>query len=151
MKVFHINNINNGGPPFDEERWNFIDQHNVFVGWCTKDSETRGGCDCSYQWQLIDSSEQIIAKADSNNPHESNAKEFTEKANAILEPYSFDTRSWKLSKNKENGYIEGVVVFTLIAKEKPNLYLKLQSNHNGYYAQGFEFMSQGQRILSQYL
>lgn len=52
-----------------------------------------------------------------------------------LPEYSFDEAFFQETKSNVNEY--QAVVFKMVAKDKPDLYLHLFNVHNGYYSKGF--------------
>lgn len=100
---------------------NFADANNVVLGW---DSGTQCCEDHGWSIALLP-----CEKLESDAGHGCN-----------LNPYVFDQKFF------EN--FGEVVVFRLIAKNLPDLYLHLHNFHNGYYSHGFT-MQRGESMLCQ--
>jgi|WetSurSiteA1Bulk_404760.scaffolds.fasta_scaffold207046_1 hypothetical protein len=101
-----------------EDKVNFVDDNNVFVGY------DMGQSCCEYADWFISTSEKDDIQEDKG-------------IITGLEDYLFDTNYFAEvpSKVLDEG---SMVRFKLISKNKPDLYLHLFNSHNGYYSHGFE-------------
>ena len=94
---------------------NFVDERNVVVGY---DMER---CCCeTFGWYIADHITSKIKKRDVPD----------------VEAYRFNTKF--IHKLPELDGLK-IVVFQMLALHKPDLFLHLYNDHNGYYAHGFEF------------
>jgi hypothetical protein len=111
MRMFHV-----------EDKVNFVDDHNVFVGYDMGQS-----CCESANW--------LIAKEIAEDCEKAEGCEFSENE---LSPYSFDKEFFE--KHVMDSDLDGgdSVAFKLVAENLPDLYLTLWNCHNGYYSHGFE-------------
>lgn len=104
---------------------NFIDDNNVLVGY----SLQQDCCEDAF-WTIGESEDgkgTILHRGDNTEP-----KEFE------LSNYVFDSTFHNL---EEDGCEAYVAIFKLISyhKSHPDLYLRLENHHNGYYSHGFVF------------
>lgn len=123
MKIFK------GNESSWQEKVNFVDDNDVFVGYDI-------GQDCCEHadWVIL----PVITPYD--------YKTFDRKEEAPdVEAYIFDKEFFKEveSDDLDSG---GMVVFRLIAENKPDLYLHLFNCHNGYYGHGFEVKHGGETV-----
>lgn len=103
----------------DEHRVNFIDENDVFVGYCNYTS-----CCEKFWWDIFDHKprREYISSHPETYPEDD------------IEGYVFDTNFFVEDSADE---YTNFVVFRMVAKGKPNKYLVLANSHNGYYAHGF--------------
>ena len=137
MKIFDIKNSLFGA------KVNFVDKNNVVVGY-----DLSQGC--------CEDADYFITTSMDNTIKESVD---TKKANKVqldaedLEEYVFDKGAFMdITDSFKDLGAGGAVAFTLIADNKPNLYLVLYNSHNGYYGHGFTVEISGKKIMEdQYL
>ncbi len=106
---------------------NFVDENNRFVGF-----DYQSNCCESFGWLIRD---ELLSTRKELNGMEGDT---TEK----LEGYSFDEQFLPVETPCDNESIDydggGSIVFKLVAKDKPDLYLHLYNYHNGYYSHGLK-------------
>jgi hypothetical protein len=126
MKIFE-----NAGSSYSS-KVNFVDENDVFVGY-----DTQQGCceDAGYFLSYKITGDIYGDDSDVNVPSEE------------LNHYCFKKAepTWVDSKDVESG---GVVAFLLEAPDRPNLYLHLYNNHNGYYSHGFQIVA-GEEVIEE--
>ena len=116
-------------------KFNFVDENNVFVGY-------NSGQSC------CENADWFISKGKINCATNNGA----DKDNYNLENYSFDKDFFEEVNNPEGtGGDGGMVRFKLVAKDKPDLFLHLFNQQNGYYGHGFTMEIGGQVIQEGYL
>lgn len=99
---------------------NFVDDNNVVLGW----DDDQSCCEL-FGYAILN---ELLESVD-------NIDILTEAKEINIEDYNFNTSFFKeVVGHFEDG---GCVVFELISKRKPNLYLYLYNSHNGYYSHGF--------------
>lgn len=121
MKIIIIN---------DDEKVNFVDLNNVFVGY-----DLFQEC-CERAGWFISNIEQI-------NPIEGNG--IIDK----LEDYFFDKEYFSETISEHKNDLEkeiSMIKFKLTAENKQDLYLHIYNCHNGYYSHGFEVIINGVKI-----
>lgn len=118
-----------------QEKVNFVDENDVVVGY-----DLSQNCCEHANWFIADK----------------------------VTPYSYDFYQTETHERKDlSGYVfdidfieevessdldsGGMVVFKLVAIDKPDLYLHIFNSHNGYYAHGFEVKHGGVVIRDGYL
>ena len=119
------------------EKVNFVDKNNVLVGY------DMGQSCCEHaDWFILDKIE---------------TKNITDKSGVLiknidLDKYVFDADFFEqpLTQYNDAGYRDldngELVVFKLVAKRKPDLYLHVYNCHNGYYGHGFEVKISGKLL-----
>lgn len=134
MKIFNAKNS-----PYSE-KVNFVDKNNVIVGYdlsqdCCEDAD----------WFITSTIDNTIKESIDDK-----------KANKVyldeedLDEYVFDKGAFMDITDSFNGLdAGGAVAFTLIAENKPNLYLILYNSHNGYYGHGFTVEISGKKIMEE--
>ncbi len=112
------------------EHVNFIDDNDVFVGY-----DLRQDCCETADWYIWD---KIIPYS-----YDDDDKRETPDVNS----YNFDLDFFQEvpSDSLDAGKM---VVFKLVAEDKPDLYLHLYNCHNGYYGHGFEVKHGGETVQS---
>jgi len=104
---------------------NFIDHANVLLGY------DLGQCCCeNASWSIGPNKDgsDAIHKGDNEEPQEIH-----------LENYSFDTDFFE---GNEDSYEEeggSFAIFKIVSYREPDLYVRLENCHNGYYGHGFTF------------
>lgn len=127
MKIF------TGNESSWQEKVNFVDENDVFVGY---DMEQ----DCCEHADWF-----IANKITPYSYDDEDKKEVPD-----VEAYSFDKDFFQTveSQDLDEG---GMVAFRLVADGKPDLYLHLFNAHNGYYGHGFEVKHGGETVRTDYL
>ena len=114
---------------------NFIDDNDVFVGY-----DIHQDCCEEADWYIVD---RIIPYSygwsDDHIPQPDGVPDVCD--------YSFDLDFFQ---NVQSDHLDAgeMVVFKLVAKDKPDLYLHLYNCHNGYYGHGFEVKHGGETVRS---
>lgn len=103
---------------------NFVDENNVLVGY-----DYEQNCCEDFGWYISE------LEVDGRSINQSNEQDLVD--------YVFDSTFCNYIEN-----LTEEVVFKLIAKDKPDLYLHLYNYHNGYYAHGFTFKI-GENIIKE--
>ena len=117
----------------DNDSVNFVDENNVFVGF-----DMEATCCERFGWELFSDSESVMSCQDAPAPSEDHSEI------ASFDGYVFDKDYFV---RDDNGYeCGGEVHFKLTAPEKPDMFLTIWCDHNGYYAHGFEFRD-GDKII----
>jgi len=108
------------------EKVNFVDDNDVFVGY------DMGQCCCEYAGWYI---------AESVTPYDYNS-DLSSATPPDVESYVFDKDYFEhvAEGDLDSG---GMVVFKLIADNKPDLFLHIFNSHNGYYGHGFQVKHSG--------
>jgi hypothetical protein len=120
------------------EHVNFIDDNDVFVGYGMGQN-----CCEEADWYIVD---RIIPYTydwlDDHQPRPDKVPDVSE--------YNFDPDFFQ---DVPSDCLDAgeMVVFKLIANDKPDLYLHLYNCHNGYYGHGFEVKHGGETVRSGYL
>ena len=111
---------------------NFVDQNNVLVGYNLEQS-----CCELVSWAISETKDGL-------NPIFSGTNE-TEGGEFQIDDYCFDPSFFE-REHKEEKYDENnAAIFKLVnfqgwgEEKKPDLYLRLENRHNGYYSHGFVF------------
>ncbi len=120
MKIFNKN-----------AKINFVDKNNVFVGY-----DARQSCCELAGW--------YIKVEITPYTYDLDYDEHT----FYLEDYSFDQNFFLDNIDSNDLDAGGMVVFKLICCNKPDLYLHLFNNHNGYYGHGFKVKHGGETVNS---
>ena len=123
------------------DKVNFIDENNVFVGFSTRID----CCENCFWWlctdwtraKKIDNCKKII---------EGSISELNEK----LKGFVFNTNFFRQYKGEDRFEEGGAVVFKLMKKNK-RIFLILENHHNGYYSHGFELMDNDELIQDGYI
>lgn len=103
-----------------DSKVNFVDDNNVLVGYDTFQS----CCEESGYYITENITDKIIEKQDESS--------------LDLTVYVFDTEFFQELEDGDGYEEKNIVVFKLVAINKPTLYLHLFNCHNGYYSHGFE-------------
>ncbi|MCP3703193.1 MAG: hypothetical protein GY954_09735 [Alteromonas sp.] len=127
MKIF------TGSESSWEEKVNFVDENDVFVGYDI-------GQDC------CEHADYFIA--DTITPYSYNDE--GQKVLPDVEAYSFDRDFFQTIESPDLD-AGGMVAFRLVASGKPDLFLHLFNAHNGYYGHGFEVKHGGETVRNDYL
>ncbi len=109
---------------------NFIDSNNVILGY-----DIRQACCENAFWTIsenLDGSEPI---------HKGDYEAMQE---IELDGYCFDPKFCERESAGEDGDVESVAIFKLLGSrygtpKLPELFLRLENHHNGYYSHGFTF------------
>ena len=117
MKIFTPDNSTWGA------KVNFVDNNNVLVGY-----DMESNCCEDFGWYI---SQQKRNDTDDDIP-----------VTDDVEGYVFDPGYFEQSEIA-NGDCGGIVRFRLICEGKPDLFLHLFNDHNGYYAHGFTVSHSG--------
>lgn len=107
-----------------DEKVNFVDENNVFVGYDLSQS-----CCEQAGWFISD----IPSTEERENEFEGD-----------LTDYRFDTTFFEEEPEGFDGDSGGMVRFKLIAENKKPLYLQIFNSQNGYYGHGFDATINGQ-------
>lgn len=107
---------------------NFVDTNNVFIGY----DLDQICCETAF-WAISETKDGLnpIFKGEENIGEE-----------IVINDYVFDPYFIESCKGEDNGDFEiaYAVIFRLVGwKGKPDLYLRLENKHNGYYSHGFSF------------
>ncbi len=126
MKVFDGN-----------EKINFVDENNIFVGF------DLGQSCCEYaDWFISQNKENTI-------PDDKYEYIERERINdLVLLSYTFDKLFFEEVDCGDHLDAGAMVRFRLVADNKPDLYLHIFNSHNGYYSHGFEMKDNGRIIKS---
>jgi len=109
---------------------NFVDENNILVGY-----DLEQNCCEQADWFIIDSicDKEKFDSLRGTPSADGLPQVFSEK-DYVFDPGFFE----EVSITDEVCWYELIVVFRLISKTLPDLYLHLFNCHNGYYSHGFE-------------
>jgi len=104
-----------------EDKVNFVDENNVFVGY------DLGQSCCEHAGYFVsDKKEDSLDGEEEETPH--------------LGGYFFDVNYIEYCDDKEGDFDSGgMVAFRMTHADKKDLFLHVFNCHNGYYSHGFEF------------
>lgn len=128
LKIKMKTKIWNCAPPFDS-KVNFVDSNNVILGY----DMGQYCCENAF-WTISESKDGLnpIHTGLTNVPQE-----------IELDGYIFDKDFLEMQENGNSDMddYQDTAIFKLIScdKNKPDLYIKLENHHNGYYSHGFIF------------
>ena len=108
----------------DENKTNFIDENDVFVGFDTDQQ-------CCEEWNWF------IAKDKNEGSFEGSKVIPKVELSVELNGYVFDTKYFNTKEIEGSETRERIAQFRLVKKGEKNLYLNLTNSHNGYYSHGF--------------
>ena len=114
---------------FDKDgKINFVDENNVFLGY-----DMQQDCCEDADWFVsVNPDEKVYSDCYENN-HDNDI----EKANTLLDGYSFDVNYFhEVNDDMDDG---GHVCFKATREHSAVLYIHIFNSQNGYYSHGFEF------------
>jgi len=120
--------------PNFNDKVNFVDKHNVFVGYHVD----HHCCEC-VGWFI----EPLLTVYD-NDVH--GAEDWQRPPYPNMEPYVFDVAYFNvLPKVEDVDYdrVAHTIAFKLVCEGKPDMYLHLFNCHNGFYTHDFTFVDNG--------
>lgn len=139
MKILYID------PSGRDDKINFIDENNVFVGY----DLGQNCCECA-GWMLTDRLTMLRSEDIGEDVGHENLPDLTDYR---FDPNFFVDAKVLFGATYENDVLDegGHVIFRLVSETGPDFFLNIYNSHNGYYSHGFEYGVAGGKVTESYL